>query len=103
MSLPLAIVLALTPPAPPPPILPPPTIERRLAPRSCSDIDPRFALYVPPPAGIGPIWPIERMQAGRPGPSFDARDLDFGPAVKGKVPAKVPPLACPRLIPADRG
>ena len=102
MSLSLAIVLTLTPPAPPPPALPPPTVERRLAPWSCPDIDPHFARYVPPPAGTGPIWPIEKLQPARPGSPFDARDLDFGPAVKGKA-AKAPPLSCPRLIPADRG
>jgi len=101
MSLPLAIVLVLTPPTPPPPILPPP-IERRLAPWSCPDIDPHFARYVPPPAGKGPIWPIETYEQRRAGQPF-ARGLEFGPAVKAGMPPMVPPRACPRLIPADRG
>ena len=102
MSLPLAIILALTPPTPTPPILPPPAMLRP-APRSCADIDPHFARFVTPPVGTGPIWPIEQVAPGRPGPPFDVRDLDFGPAVKGWA-AKAPPLACPRLTPAgDRG
>jgi hypothetical protein len=102
MSLPLAIVLALTPPAPPP-ILQPPPVEWRLAPKACQDIDPAIVRYVAPPPGKGPIWPIEQLPPRPPGPSFDAQNLDFGPALKGRGALRLRPFACPRLMPAGDG
>jgi hypothetical protein len=84
---PLAIVLALTPPAPPPPSLTPPLfVERRLQP-PCPDIDRGFVRYVAPPEGRGPLWPVARL---------DPPHLDFGPAAKARG-LQPPPSTCPRL------
>lgn len=100
---PLAVVLApilfaLPPSAAPPQ---PPGIERQLAPHACADIDPHISLYVPPPAGRGPLRLISQTPRALIEPQFEPSDLDFGPAAKGRGPLVVPPLACPRLIPVD--
>jgi hypothetical protein len=94
-------VLATAPPAPLPPLAPPPPVVWRLAPKSCSDIDPGIVHYVAPPPGRGPVWLIELPP--RPGPSFNARDLGFGPALKERGARTLPRLPCPRLMPAGDG
>jgi hypothetical protein len=87
--LPLAIVLALTPPAPHSQSLAPPAlVARRLQP-PCPDIDRGFVRYVAPPEGHGPVWPVN---------SLDPRYLDFGPAVKARGLQAPPPPTCPRLL-----